>query len=86
MPAEMSPFGDSPKGWKIYRIFLEGGDTGWFRFGAGWVEFQLSRNPTDEVLLLADSSQVVLKHNSKGPAPADLSSDPEPMWDRWIDG
>ena len=86
MPSEVSPFGDGPKGWKVYRVFLEGGDTGWLRFGAGWVEFQLSRNPVGEVLLLADSSREVLNRNSERPAAQELSSDPEPMWDRWLDG
>ncbi len=86
MPSELSPFGDGPKGWKVFRVFLEGGDTGWFRFGAGWIEFQLSRNPTDRVLLVPDSSGGVLKGNSRRPAPPRLSSDPEPLWDRWLDG
>jgi hypothetical protein len=86
MPSELSPFGDGPKGWKVYRVFLEDGDTGWFRFGAGWVEFQLSRKPTDAVLLLGDSSREVLKGNSRRPTHPRLSSDPEPMWDRWLDG
>jgi hypothetical protein len=45
-----SPFSDGPKGWKVYRIRLEDErerrSTGWLRFGAGWVEFQVQ--PTDE--------------------------------------
>jgi hypothetical protein len=86
MPPEMNPFGDGPKGWKVYTVFLEDGDTGWFRFGAGWVEFQLSRNPADPVLQRGHASENVLKANSASPVHRHLSMDPEPMWDRWLDG
>jgi hypothetical protein len=85
MPLETSPFGYVPNGWKVYRVFLEDGDSGWFRFGAGWVEFQLSRNPTDP-MLRGHIPENVLKANAAGPAPLRLSIDPEPMWDRWLDG
>jgi len=47
---KLSPFGDGPRGWKVYRIALEDSElrrTGWLRFGAGWAEFQLERNETE---------------------------------------
>ncbi len=86
MPPELSPFGHGPTGWKVYRVFLEDGDTGWFRFGAGWVEFQLSRKRTDRMSFRGHASESVLKADSASPVPPRLAIDPEPMWDRWLDG
>lgn len=50
----LSPFGDGPKGWRVYRITLDDGTarrTGWLRLGAGRVEFQLQPNPDERRLL-----------------------------------
>jgi hypothetical protein len=52
---KLSPFGDGPRGWKVYRITLEDSvlrRTGWLRFGAGWVEFQLQRNEAERTTIL----------------------------------
>ncbi len=61
----LSPFGDGPKGWKVYRVTLEDEvmrRTGWLRLGAGWAEFQLQPDPTERRLLeLLDDDPLALK-------------------------
>jgi len=65
---KVSPFGDGPRGWKVYRITLEDSvqrRTGWLRFGAGWMEFQLQRNEAERTTIFELFPDVQLSLESK---------------------
>jgi hypothetical protein len=85
VPSELGPFGSSAEGWKVCRVTFDDGSDGWFRFGAGWVEFQLSQTPSD-VLLSHPISEKLVVGKAEDSVDDERRSDPDPVWDRWLDG
>jgi len=94
-PRTAGPFSSVAESSLVYRVRLDVGETGWIRFGDGYVEFQLelssrtrlpARAPqvhrlnTTPWALRAGTNRAERRHGFEP-----LPSSRHPLWDRWLD-
>ena len=94
-PRTAGPFASVADRSQVYRVRLDVGETGWIRFGDGYVEFQLepaTRTHPPAQVPESDRLKTTPWLLGKNPHRAEQSHEleheltgPHPLWDRWLD-